>query len=363
MGCGLVAASLVACGGGGDSTPPAPVGLAGAFHVMAFSGTATPAAFPRSAWGGGTGDGSGPFTVTVTANSTGDPNPPTGLPPVTYDSAVDAQGLVRLSINGAVWYEGGLSDDGHVAVLSSVLSLSDPGILVLVRHASGAGPGTLQGNYWSGGFGTSFGILSTFALDNVNGAGGIASLVGGNLSGVISPPGAETLTYTVDASGASTLLSTTFANTGWIGGVSADGDFAGWGGNTFPPPALTLPSVRFSVRGAAGTSTATFAGTYHFAAIEYNLLLAAFVSSSGLATTDGMGNVNLTGTVNTSGAVASGVTSDMMVSVDANGFMTGDRTGILEGLGGTISPNGRYAILSGGGLMNSSPILFLFVRQ
>ena len=359
----LVSFLLAACGGGGGATTspttptppnPAPTTLNGTYHVVSFATPVLPASQVRSAWGTGVADGTGNFTFTGSVNSLGATN---GLT-YTLEAKLGADGALELAdpVTGNAVFRGGRAADEHVCVLSSVGTPSDPSLLVLVRTSVSATPALFAGDYWAAEFGALLGYTSRFGIEAADGVALAQGLVSGNAVGnIITPPVATNWAFTVGPVGESGLLD---VGVGFSGGITEDGAFGVWGGNTV---AGGPPFIRAMVRGASTVTAADFSGTYHIASIEYDLLASGPISTYGTATSDGVSAVTFDLTVN-DGAANSPASAAASYSFNA-GLMTLNRLGLTEDLTGTVSPDGRYVVLGGGLQTNSNPALIVMVRK
>ena len=202
--------------------------LTGAYRLVAF-GTSTSGS-TVGITGPVTADGAGSVSgAAVTANLMG----AVGSFPFTATYAVLPDGTAQIDTSTPETFAGGVVKGGAVAVFGGAVSGDDgPGMLVLVRGASGASNATFRGAYWvvtiardavTGDFRSQWGTVTT------DGAGNLTLTAVANLEGTFSTVPPQAATYSVAANGTLTVIGG--GNT-MVGAVTQDGSFAVAGGGT-----------------------------------------------------------------------------------------------------------------------------------
>jgi hypothetical protein len=265
---------------------------------------------------------------------------------------------------GVDTHRGGLSADGRLGVIASVLAGEDPTLVFFTKREGAFSNGSLVGVYHvCQVFDSIAGVNGDGAFwgtATFNGAGGVTYSIGVNNDGTV-PVGPVPIvsTYAVAADGALTLP---ISGSDFTGGVLAGGEiaFACGGESGGDVRALTV-----FVKQAAAASAATFSGPYHMAALEADVApvpIPHWSTLVGEASADGAGTLTLASAaaLGDHGLVTvlpPGITQPYTVAVD--GTMT---LATAVSLRGGITADGRFAVLAGGSVNTEDVQLFLFVR-
>ncbi len=347
-------------GGGGGGGPEASV-FAGTYYLTHIEVTAGPPRELTAGWGKSTADGFGGFTADVTRNSSGDvtgPHSITGyVTTVAPDRTLTWQTALSPGVDVAV---GGVSANGGIAALGWVEEDADPGILILTRQQGSFGLASLDGEYHTCGLRYVLGldrIDSYFGTAAFDGAGGGAALDVINREGIVLPPlGTATFTYSLTASGSTTL--DFGGGKRWKGGTLAGGDLVVVAGATTD---LLSPMLYAMVRESAAASLATLSGRYFVVGLRYVVGGPSFLSVHGTAVANGAGAVTVTLTSNNEGTISDQApdASTYAVAPDGSLHVTNAAGDVLTG---GVSSAGDFAILSGGTGLGQDP-MFLFLLR
>jgi len=361
VGCLLIAA---ACGGGGSSTPVVPPQASEAlleghaFLVSLRKCTAVPgvlcAADVSAAWGVASFDGAGTVLRRLEVNADGSLSPPGDASSV-YE--VDPDRETRLLFMGGEVYRGTCAASGDL-VLAGTVGVDDPAVVLTGRREGFFdGVGVLEGAWrlcavtWSDGtdsLGTLFGDV---VFDTV-GAGNLVAEW--NIEGTSVPPSAALAVAALAGDGS------LFLHVGGLldleGGVVRGGDVALLGGGIV---SMQNPALFVLVRAGATATTSSLAGTWGVVGFERQAGMGDFSSSTGRAVADAAGNVSLTLTVDREGTILTPPPSAATWSAGPDGALTLTNGAVLVG---GVSPNGDFAVVSGGTADGDDPALLLFVR-
>ncbi|MDJ0974505.1 MAG: hypothetical protein QNJ98_08615 [Planctomycetota bacterium] len=354
----LAALSLAACGGGGGGGPlPASV-FVGQYSI-AFIALEDDRDM-EVAWGTGNADGQSLLSITGSENDNGTVTSP---PDQSLEFAISADGTMTVGQGGSTFLSGAVRPDGGIAVLNSI-DPSQPGIAVLIRRSGTYSAATATGLYGLSSFGSERMtpvVTTIFGTATFDGASATQWSVGLNIEGTTSGGAGLTASYTIAPDGTSTLATASYAYEGaWVPG----GDLGFVGGDTIGEPTASGsdPFLFVFARRSSGLDDADFAGTYRIVGIEYNATATIASSFFGTLTSDSMGGLSISGTQNAGGMVeAFGGTGSYSVAGD--GAVELDRTGRVEKIQGTISPDGRYFIASGASETDSDPVLWIAFRD
>ncbi len=345
---------LPACGGGSSSSGPtySNATWAGDYSLVCISGSQTNTT-ARAVFGTLTADGSGSVSGTTTDNVDGVPGTPSMGPPSAYAIAAD----------GTVTFEGltgAITADGEVLVLCDLNTDGEPLICIMLRRSGTYSNASLSGNYYMGGIKaqaakaethwTQTGLgpvsfdgasMTTHPTVAWNDAGTVTTVTGGNAI------------YAVAADGTATMGTTWFGTA--QGGVADDNSLVIYGGATN----ASSPFMKVYTRQGAGLNNSVLSGEYALVSIEatdgadpqYSAYL-------GVAVADGAGGLSIDNlTRNTEGTITPQGPEAAAYTVGATGHFT---VGNLEG---AVSPEGRFAWLSGGTGNGDGPQLLFMVRR
>ncbi len=353
----LVGLALIlgSCGGGG--------GGGVLFGVTSFAGTYWLVLFepdsssgdPVATWGTAVSDGAGNVTLDGMANEAGMLSSP-GAQALTY--TVDLDGTTRFFQGATEVVKGGISGDGNCVILAANSTSLTPLIVVMIRTVGTFSPATLAGDFHISGYSVPGGAESLHstkaAFDTVSAfSGSGASNTDGTQDG-----GALSGTYTVATSGQATL--TLFGAT-HEGCLQTGGGFGLFGGGN---AMSDIPAIYMLMRAASSASTATLFGSYWAVGIEKDLVGGGFGSIFGTVTADGVNQLWIAGT-RYDGTTLGPLTGTAVYGVSSDGTVVADRSGVFgnEDLKGAVSPDGRIALLAGGSVAGSRPLLYILCRK
>jgi hypothetical protein len=355
----IIVLAIAGCGGGGgsdSSTPPAysEADLNGVYQVMCVRASQTSMGVFGN-YGHFVADGMGMSVPTLGENSNGLPSAPMMGAPEPYTVGSDG----TISIDDFV---GKFACGTDCALLATTTAGDDPGICILLRRDGAYSNNLLTGNYHMGAIQASLTVVQT----NWTGVGGglgpvVFDGMGGgafpdsmqNENGTQSTPPGGAIPYSIAADGVAEMGGN-WTGIG-LGAVSSDGSLACFSGGTD----ASRPFLSVFLQQGAGLSAATFSGDYRFVALRSDPANGrSFASSVGSATADGAGSMSFPLVTNN---------SEQVITVDMNSVAayTVGATGILglNGLVGAVSPDGKYAYITGGAGAGDDPILVFFARK
>lgn len=350
-----VLALLMGCGGGssGSGGGLSNASVTGPYTFVCLTGSLT-APTQGARFGTITTDGSGGYTGVLGSN-----NGTTSTAPV-----AGATGTYFVLLGGALQLDstqyGGMNSDVTAGVAAETDDGTSPSICVLLKRVGTYSEATMSGNYHHG-FLASFGPAggssswSTTALGSTSfdGLGQMTyATAATNDSGTQSTTGGGSAAYSLTAAGDLTV-STLAGNC--LGGATADGVFAVAAGAL---PGAGGPALTVFLKKGSGMNASAFSGSYFFVALESDPTSShQWRGTTGLATADGTGTLSIgSTTVNTDGVITQ-PTSSRPFTVGADGTLT-SQTEV-----GGVSQDGRFAFLCGGTTANSSPAIYVFIRQ
>jgi hypothetical protein len=251
---------------------------------------------------------------------------------------------------------GGVSADGSVACLASILAGLDPAMFVMGRKSGTWSNADLAGLYFLCFFAylnpSDSAIFGTAVLD---GAGGVSGgTVMENLDGAPIGPSATMLTYAAAADGS---LTGSFFGLAATGAILAGGELILLSGGTV---AADDPFLLLLVKAGAGLSNASLNGSYFAVGLEADTGPPPQWTSQTLSLTmDGAGGIAINGGTRSEDGVIFPVPPGVSdYTVAANGALTVE-TGTFEG---GVSPSGNYAIFAGGTGVGDAPTMFFLMR-
>ncbi len=352
----LVGLTLIlgSCGGGGSD--------GGVIGVASFAGTYWLALYEPSGgagggtatWGTAVSDGAGNVTLDGMANDGGMVSAP-GAQGLTY--TVDPDGTLRVFQAATEVVRGGISGDGNCAILATTSTTITPLILVLIRSVGAFSPATLTGDFHMTAYldqGSAGSLHSTkVAFDGVSAYDGTGAINEDGLQDGGMLPG----TYTVAPSGLATVSLFGALHDGCLMTGGGFGAFAGGNANSTPPAILLL------MRAATAATNATLSGSYWVVGIEKDLT-GPFESITGTITADGVNQLSIDAT-RFDGTTLGAVMGSAVYNVSTDGAVVADRSGVFgnEDMVGAVSADGRIAIISGGSVSGSNPVLFVLCRK
>lgn len=283
---------------------------------------------------------------------------PASMPPLPY--RILAGNRIQWMFEGNPGAEGGISADGGLSVVSSVLVGGSPSIAVLARREAGLSVASLSGLYHFAQFGTTAAGTSdvtTWGRGTFNGSGDVTFMLWSNRDGVISGPVGGPGTYTVAPDGALTL---SMGGTSFGGGVVRGGQLAILGGSADDGGPAAL-GVLLAYSTAA--TTTTFNGSYHtmmMTASPDAMPIVNWTTYAGTVLSNGLGTWSWTSlTRMRDDGVITLIPDPTLVpyTVAANGAMT-----ISSGLVGAVSADGSHAAFVGSTAAGSGPALWILIR-
>jgi hypothetical protein len=357
-----------ACGGGGGG------GDTGAgLDNSTFNGTYIVAQFAKlrsfavpvdeeakSTFGTVVADGMGMATPTFGENDNAFVTAPMLDAAVAYTVAADGSLTLPSSI-------GGITADGSAALFMESSAGTTPSVGVAFRPSGAYTNATFTGDYHLarilGAALTHSSVFSTTAQGAVvsDGIGGVIfPNVMTNNAGLVAAAAGGPSVYVVAADGSMTM---TGVGGDVQGGIAPGGDFAVLSGSTtggFPPSMAAL------IKKSVAATNAVFSGTYWAVGISSDPgSNNNWKSFFGTVTANGTGGMNYVSTTeNTEGVISTNNgLDDYAVQADGT-LITSDVAGIGGGpfSTGAVSPDGKYAYLSGG-LGGGGPMFTLFVRK
>lgn len=348
------------CGGGDGGTPgPGTDAFVGTYYYFGLGGTETPSMNLWTGWGTVTADGMGSLRLSTTSNRLGAVLGP-GSDTFLYAIGADRSIGWRDAPADPDFFRGRISPDGRNVVLGEARTgpLTEPAMAVLLRQEGTYSVASLDGAYHLAGWLHNVPATensSHFGFATFNGAGTGTYFGPGNVEGALPAIGALPFSYTVAADG---TLQMDFGTWSWRGGVVAGGELVVVGGaiddDDFPVLQAFVKEINFG-------SLAMLTGDYFLAGMEHDFTTPGFRSSTGTATADGLGGIQLTFTRNDEGTVTTSPTESMTYDVDLDGevYLT---TGAGEDYIGGITPSGDVVILGGPNTPGAEPGFFFLIR-
>lgn len=365
--------SMAACGGGGGGGGGAGAGgggggglnntlFTGSYFTAVFGGNTSIGAPYASMLAGplvAAGNGSGTWNLTLN-NTDGVLG---ALPILPMTNLVSGDGSFTLS-TGGLNLTGGIPAAGDVIALAGVAPGSDPTMCLGLKSTGAFNAASLSGQYHLayldilGNTGANQSAQSRVVFDGVS-TWAFAGATTFNNNGVVAapvPPGPGG-PYAVSATGSVTLSG---PPGNFTGAVLAGGNLVLLAGDTaFGQRAKQVLLIRVG----AGLNAATFFGNYWVAGLKMeDPTFSVITSFTGTINANGAGTLNFVATTeNAEGAVGpnAGVT-DFVVFPDGT-LATENVGGPLRV--GAISPDGRFAFLSGEVVAGGPPIQFFFVKK
>jgi len=349
-----LAVAVGSCGGSGGGAQPGPPSFSGTYWFLLFEPESS-GGDASASWGTAVSDGVSSVTLNGADNNGGVLS--AGGSQV-LDYTIDADGTLRFLQAATEVVAGGLGADGRCAVLAASSATISPVMIVMIRSSGSYSTASLMGDFHMSGYSVTSVSVSLFstkpAFDGVGGySGSGAANEDGSLDG-----GAISGSYTVAADGQATVDLFGETQEGCLLDGSSFGAFAG--GNT----AGDDPAMVLLMRAGSGSSTATFSGSYWVVGVELNLGGGNFESTYGTATADGAGGLTIAATVH-NGTTLNPIAGTALYSVAPDGTLVLNRSGVAgtEDLTGAVSPDGRIAMIGGGAVLGSNPVLFVLCRK
>jgi hypothetical protein len=356
--------ALAACGGtpgadpGATTVPVAAASLfSGTYQVVSPGGTQGPAEEVVTLWGSAMADGIGSSSWTLAMNDGGVVNPPAAMGDMPFVVHDDRSMAFELAPHVS-FADGGISEDGALAVLASVWAGMSPRLFLLARREGVFNDASLNGLYRLAGHLASVpGLSNAAAWADVtfDGLGGGTATLALDNEGVIVGPAVLPIVYAVSADGQLTLEIGALAVEG---SLAAGGDVVLVGGGT---NAGEFPSAFALVRAGAAMSDADFDGVYFAAALWHESATNEYHSFTGTLHPDGAGSATLFGTDNEEGVVTAMPADGATFTVAPDGALVLTTSG-GDVLVGGLTQDGRYAALAGGTNAGADPIFVVLVR-
>ena len=250
---------------------------------------------------------------------------------------------MTLLSSGLVGWQGTVTANGRVAVLSTIGSGTNPGIKILGRKEGTHSNASLTGLYHLSAFAYNHGGMNDLAywgsvtFDGVGGGPGSATT---NRDGGLIGPIGFTFPYSVAADG---TVTGDFGNQPMTGSIIAGGEVVIMAGGT---TAGLSPLFMVLTKGTTGATNALLSGTYRLAAmIMPTLQPPEWHGVTLTGTADGAGLFGFTGGWQNQDGVATAIPAggDSAFSVGPNGLFDFSGSNYFGG----ITPPGDFAVFAG----------------
>ena len=370
LACFVIAVFLAACGssggGGGASSGGAlvltdPNGLfTGEYQMIGMEGDNSGVEQIVALLGDATADGAGTMTLAVGENDTGVVSPPTPPSDVDYQVHVDYGFTIGNFGPNAVFARGGITEDGAMAGVMTVIDGIDPTLWLFGRRATALEDDTdVQGTWHFARYTANIAVplnVAGWGTVDFNGAGGGTYEEWNNQEGATFGPVNPPLIYEVLSGG---RIGIQFgANNIVFGSILAGGDVIFCSGSSV---AGGPPTLYVLIRAGAGMADTDFTGFHHMLTIGHESGSNSYSTFTGTAQSEGMGVSQFIGMRNEDGTTTTSGIDGVLWTVAPNGAVT-FTTGGGDTLHGAISPDGR--VIAGAGTSNAGgdPAFFLFFR-
>lgn len=356
-----------ACGssGGGDSGGPPALGLVhpntrftGTYLMNGIAGSTGPERV-TALWGTVVGDGDGTAMLSSAQNSLGVITPLAGPSPI--DFAVGFDGTLSLgnAFPGDAIFQGGISEDGDVAVAMMSLSGIRPSLMFMGRQEGGGyDESSIAGTYHMASYGaTALGPQNgvwwgTITFDGV-GAGTYEHNV--NQEGIVVGPIVPAFTYSVTPAG---ILSIDFGIGNTVeGSITAGGEVLFASGGQQAGENMRIVAM---VRQGAGHMTSDLAGTWFVSGFGHDLAGNSYYAFEGGLLNDDVGDGNLLLRYTNGVEVLANPVEMTMSGLAADGTLELTDGGVI--VRGGVSSNSRYAVLAGGIVGGNDPVFMFLMR-